>query len=426
MNQNLKKVVSTHIDETSEEIIELCSKLVKIPSENPPGDMSEIASFLQTYLEERDVEVQTYEPKKGRISLVCHIGNKEEPGLILNGHMDVVPAGNKDRWDFPPFSGEMKEGKILGRGSTDMKGGLTSLIAAFLAINQHVDNMPGSITLTMVPDEETGGEFGTSWLIDSGKVTGDACIVGEPGSLDKTYIGEKGACWLRLSAQGVPAHGSLPVLGENAIEKLAPAIPLIQKIGLEKVDIPTEIQEIIQLSKKFFIETTKGKTQGQKSVGDVLDHNTVNIGMVSGGSKINMVPESCTAEVDIRIPPGTSAEEVEKQVQELLANEDLDVTCELIMASDPNYTEPKERIYSLLTQNVKEITGSDIQPLFATGFTDGRFFRLSDIPTLNYGPGDVSYIHGFNEYITAEDIITATKVISNTIIDYFFPPQKTS
>jgi len=426
MKEQLKKVVNNHIDETRDEIIELCSKLVRFPSENPPGDMSEIALFLQTYLENRDFEVQAYEPKKGRISVLSRIGNKKKPTLILNGHMDVVPAGNKDRWDFPPFSGELKDGKILGRGSTDMKGGLTSLIAAFIAINQHVDDIPGSIILTMVPDEETGGEFGASWLIDSGKVTGDACIVGEPGSLDKTYVGEKGACWLRLTAQGIPAHGSLPVLGENAIEKLAPAIPLIQTIGLEKVDIPADIQEIIQFSKEFFTETSMGKTRGNKSVGDVLDHNTVNIGMVSGGSKINMVPESCTAEVDIRIPPGTSAKEVDNQVRELLTGEDLDVTCELIMASDPNYTEPEERIYSLLTQNVKEVTGEDIQPLFATGFTDGRFFRLNGIPTLNYGPGDVSYIHGFNEYITAEDIITAAKVISGTILDYFFPPQKTS
>lgn len=420
MDQQLKRNINSHIEESRDEIIGLCTNMVRIPSENPPGDMSEIALFIQKYLEEHDLPVQKYEPEKGRISLVSTIGNKREPSLILNGHMDVVPAGDKDRWDFPPFSGKIKDGKILGRGSTDMKGGLTCLIAAFSIINQYVDNLPGTITLTVVPDEETGGAYGTSWLIDSGKVKGNACIVGEPGSLEKTYVGEKGACWLQLSSKGIPAHGSLPVFGENAIEKLIPAIPLIKTIEQKKVEVPTEIQEIIQDSKAFFIEASQSRQVEDNIVSDVLDHITVNFGLIRGGSKINMVPETCTTEVDIRIPPGTTSKEVERQVLDLLTKENLDVICELIMTSDPNYTHPGERIHTLLAQNVKNRTGSDLKPLFATGFTDGRFFRLNGIPTLNYGPGDISNIHGFNEYIKAKDIIAATKIISSTIIDYIW------
>jgi len=420
MDQQLKRNVTRHIEESKEEIIELCANMVKIPSENPPGDMSEIALFIQNYLEDHDLPAHKYEPEKGKISLVSTIGNKKEPSLILNGHMDVVPAGDKDRWDFPPFSGKVEGGKILGRGSTDMKGGLTCLIAAFSIINQYVDNLPGTITLSVVPDEETGGDYGTSWLIDNEKVKGNACIVGEPGSLDKTYVGEKGACWLRLSSKGIPAHGSLPVFGENAIEKLLPAIPLIKKIEQKKVDVPSEIQEIIQDSKVFFTEVSQSRKVADNIVGDVLDHNTVNFGLIRGGSKINMVPETCTVEVDIRIPPGTTSKEVERRVLELLTKENLDVMCQSIMTSDPNYTHPGERIHTLLAQNVKNRTGSDLKPLIATGFTDGRFFRLNGIPTLNYGPGDVSHIHGFNEYIKAKDIIAATKIISSTIIDFIW------
>mgnify|MGYP001104650152 CR=1 FL=1 len=388
--------------------------------------MNEISSFIKSYLENQGLPVQTFEPNKGRINLLTKIGNKGEPSLVLNGHMDVVPAGDRDRWSFPPFSGRIKDGKILGRGSTDMKGGLTSLITAFIAINHHIEKLPGSLILTIVPDEETGGKYGTSWLIDSGNLKGNACIVGEPGALDKTYVGEKGACWLRLSAKGIPAHGSLPLLGENAIDKLVPALPIIKKIELQKVNVPADIKEIIQFSKEFFIKTSQRKIGANNSIGNVLDHYTVNTGVVSGGSKINTVPESCSAEIDIRIPPGASSKEVEMQVLNLLAKEKININCRLIMASDPNYTSPDERIYTLLSQNVKEVTGSILQPLFATGFTDGRFFRLSDIPTLNYGPGDISYIHGFNEYIKAEDIITAAKVIARTIIDYFFHFVETS
>lgn len=197
--------------------------MVRIPSVNLPGDMDDIASYIRSWMEKRGFIVETYEPRKGRISLVTEIGEEKRPTLILNGHMDVVPTGDLKRWKFPPYSGDIREGKILGRGATDMKGGLTSIIAAFTAISNVVEKLPGKLILTAVPDEETGGEHGSSWLVKTGKVQGEACLIGEPSGIHGSFIGEKGLCWLRLESRGIPAHGSLPMLGENAIEKLARA-----------------------------------------------------------------------------------------------------------------------------------------------------------------------------------------------------------
>ena len=423
MDTRSKEKVQRLIDERREEILQLCSDMVRIPSENPPGDMGEMASFLRGFLEERGFAVEAYEPEKGRINLVARIG-AGEPTLILNGHMDVVPAGDRERWDFPPYCGELREGKILGRGATDMKGGLTSLIAAFVAVSQAVGDLPGTLVLTIVPDEETGGEYGSRWLVETGKVRGEACLIGEPTSMVGSFVGEKGICWLRLSARGVPAHGSLPMLGENAIEKLAAAFPILHTIEREEVEIPEDVREIVEASKALYrgMLADRGLADEAKleAVAGALDHSTVNIGVIKGGSKVNIVPESCSADVDVRVPVGTTPAKVRDRVVELLRERGLaDIECELVSYSNPNYTSPSERIYTLLSRNAKDVLGIDLKPLFVTGATDGRFFRLGGIPAINYGPGELALAHAYNEYVRAEDVIRAAKVIAGTIVDFF-------
>jgi len=423
MDTRSKEKVQRLIDERREEILQLCSDMVRIPSENPPGDMGEMASFLRGFLEERGFAVEAYEPEKGRINLVARIG-AGEPTLILNGHMDVVPAGDRERWDFPPYCGELREGKILGRGATDMKGGLTSLIAAFVAVSQAVGDLPGTLVLTIVPDEETGGEHGSRWLVETGKVRGEACLIGEPTSMVGSFVGEKGICWLRLSARGVPAHGSLPMLGENAIEKLAAAFPVLHAIEREEVEVPEDVREIVEASKALYrgMLADKGIADEAKleAVAGALDHSTVNIGVIKGGSKVNIVPESCSADVDVRVPVGTTPAKVRDRVVELLRERGLaDIECELVSYSNPNYTSPSEKIYALLSRNAKDILGIDLKPLFVTGATDGRFFRLGGIPAINYGPGELALAHAYNEYVRAEDVIRAAKVIAGTIVDFF-------
>lgn len=423
MSEELKQRMRRRVDEDKEEIIKLCSDMVKIPSENPPGDMGTIASFIRSWLEDRGHTVKMYEPRKGRINALARIGEGKGSALILNGHMDVVPAGDSKRWSFPPFCGKVKGGKILGRGATDMKGGLASLMAAFVTVSEFAKHLAGKLVLTIVPDEETGGEFGSKWLVERGKVAGDACLIGEPSGVRASFIGEKGLCWLRLGSKGLPGHGSLPMLGENAIEKLARAFPIIRKIEGEEVQVPSEISELIRVSQDFYREMVKikGITDEAKldSVASALDHNTVNIGVVKGGVKTNIVPESCTADIDIRVPRGERPERVKEHVMEMLREAGLaDIECEITAKSEPNYTPPTERIYRILDRNVKEVVGAEIKPLFMTAVTDGRFFRLKGIPSINYGPGEIMLAHAYDEYVSTDDLINATKVVTGTIMDF--------
>jgi succinyl-diaminopimelate desuccinylase len=337
--------------------------------------------------------------------------------------MDVVPAGDLRRWKLPPFSGEVIEGRVHGRGATDMKGGLTSLMVAFAAFRNIADDLPGRLILNFVPDEETGGEYGSKWCLENGKIHGNACLIGEPTGTVNSFLGEKGVCWLRLSAKGVPAHGSLPMLGENAIERLVRAFPAVHRLGEEKISLPDDISEAIEVSKEFYTEMakTKGFTEASKldAVARAIDHCTANIGTIQGGVKTNIVPESCSAEVDIRVPPGTTSEEMEKRLLELFSEAGFTgIGCELVLSSDPNYTPTTEQIYTALKDNVKNILDVATAPLLVTGGTDGRYFRLKNIPTVIYGPGEISMAHSYNEYVLIEDIVNAAKVIACTATDF--------
>lgn len=419
--EKLKKKLQTRVNEDKDSLTKLCSEMVKIPSENPPGDMSEMAYFIRNLLENHGIPVESYEPAKGKINLVAKIG-EGRPSLILNGHMDVVPAGDTTRWDFPPFSGEIKEGKIFGRGATDMKGGLSSIISAFILVFDTFESLSGTVTLAIVPDEETGAEYGARWLTENRKVQGDACLIGG-APMNGCLIGEKGLCQLRLKSTGTPAHGSLPMLGDNAIEKLADMFSIIHSIERQEIEVPNELSKVIKISKDFYKEIMKARDITDESKLDAiarcLDHNTVNIGLIRGGSKINIVPESCVAEVDIRTPAGISPHEIKREIEDLLKEANGgDIECELLSDSEANYTPTTERIYMLLNQNAKKIIGTELRPILVSGATDARFFRLHGTPTIDYGPGDLLLCHAINEYVSIENIVKTTKVIVGTIIDF--------
>jgi len=147
-----------------EPVTELATELIRMPSVNPPGDMRAIATLIQEHLRGIGLTVERFEPKPGVVSLIGRLEAGSGPTLILNGHMDVVPVGERDRWSWDPFGGERREGYLLGRGASDMKGGLAALLVA-LSMVASFKELRGSVLFMAVPDEETGGELGTRFLL---------------------------------------------------------------------------------------------------------------------------------------------------------------------------------------------------------------------------------------------------------------------
>lgn len=226
-----KKEILAELGRRHKELVGLCSKLIQIPSENPPGDTTKLAKFIRSYLKAKGLSTKTYEPKKGRPNIVVSIG-EGRPNIVLSGHMDEFPAG--EGWTFPPFSGAVRNGKILGRGAGDMKAGLAvSLLAAALIKEMRV-KLKGSLTLALVSDEETGGVWGTQWLLKNVRaVRGDACLIGESSGAWAIGVGEKGVLWLRVSASGVSGHAAYGQ-GESAIKKVSAVVDSISKLHRKK------------------------------------------------------------------------------------------------------------------------------------------------------------------------------------------------
>lgn len=410
MSQKTKEKGLVFIDENRDKIVDFCCRLVRTPSENPPGDVSQVASMVRDVLGEYGIESRTYETEKGKTNVVAKVGSGRG-GIILNGHMDVVPAGDLSQWEFDPYCGEVRDGWILGRGSTDMKGGLASIVWAFIASVQADVDSQRPVTLSAVADEETGGTLGTQWIIERGLVDGNVCLIGEPTSTSACAVGEKGLCQFKLIARGRSAHGSLPMLGENAILKLVQSLNVVQKLSEKEVMIPEEIKEVIERSKVVLKDTSKGlhvKPSLLNEMAEALDHVTVNVGTIRGGTKRNVVPDRCEAEIDVRVPVGILPSEIIEEVKEVVR--DLGVDCKPLGMSEPNYTSPRKKVFHVVRRNAKEIVGVDPAAYFFTGGSDARFFRLRGIPTIHYGPGLIGLAHAFNERVSVDEVISACKV----------------
>jgi len=227
-----------------QQVSKLTAELIRIPSENPPGDMHEIATIIYDYLKKIGLATERLESNPGMLNVIGKLEAGDGPTLVLNGHMDVVPAGELDRWSWDPFGGQLQNGYILGRGASDMKGGLAALLVALSKITS-IPDLKGNILFMAVPDEETGGNFGTRFLLEKGYI-GDASLIAEPSGQNPT-IGQKGNLWINAIARGVSAHGSLsPLVGENAIRKMNAVIETIYSMWDEEWPLPDSAQELIE------------------------------------------------------------------------------------------------------------------------------------------------------------------------------------
>lgn len=401
------------VESRSSALVKLASDLIKIPSENPPGDVGKITEFLVKYLRDIGVEVSIVEGVKGKPNLVCQTGAESgSRTLLLNGHTDVVPAGPRERWRFDPFGGEVKDGYIHGRGASDMKAGVAGIVFAFGLLHRERKELKGRLRLHLVPDEETGGIHGTRWLVDQGYASSTAAIVAEPTGLEAIDIGQKGILWLQIETKGTPAHGSLaPYVGDNAILKATSLAKELQSLVRMTAKPPRDIRLVIVSSKRVAEQLI-----GRKGIGRILQAPTVNVGMISGGTKVNMVPDKCKIDVDVRLPIGLTGEAVLKKACSIAAKHDGLVT--VINESAPNYTSPNAEIVKMLERNVAEAAKKKPRVFVQWATSDARFLRERGIPTAHYGPAHLEGIHGFNEKVQSDDVVAATKVYVATALDY--------
>ena len=409
---SIKETLWASIDKRSEELIKLCSDMVKIPSENPPGNVDDIVLFIQNYLSNKGIKHKLVGPDSKYPSIVAGIG--EGPSLVFNGHCDVVPAGDKSRWNFDPYGGEITSSAIRGRGTSDMKCGLGAALFTMALVHDEKVPLNGRVEIHVVPDEETGGSFGTKWLVENGYADNAfVCLVAEPTGADTCEVGQKGQVRIHLSVAGKAAHGSIGnYVGENAILKTMKILSHIDELRKIKGSYsPTQHQVLID--SKDMAEAKLARP----GVGNVIDSVTVNPGIIKGGTKVNMVPDLCETDIDIRIPIGLSSEELISNFEGLLHELNRDKVGYKYETSEANITEVSEPIVKTLVKNAESVWNKRVIPAYQWASSDARYYRLKGIPTLQYGPSNTEGIHSYNEDVDIVDVINAAKIYVGVICD---------
>jgi acetylornithine deacetylase/succinyl-diaminopimelate desuccinylase-like protein len=431
------KLSKEQIIELENETITLCQEMIRIPSVNHgegQGDEKAMAEYVASKLAEVGIKSELIETAPNRVNVVAKVegADKSRPGLVLHGHIDVVPANAAD-WSVDPFSGVIKDGFIWGRGAVDMKD-MDAMILATVRMWQRIGyKPPRNILLVFFADEEAGSNYGSRWLVKHRPEIFDGYseAVSEVGGFSVTITGEhrlylieaaqKGIQWMKLTAKGNAGHGSF-INQNNAVTKVADAVARIGKYEWPQLETKT--------SSFFFrkIAELTGDKYDPKNVKPLLHHlgdavkmlgatisNTANPTMLEAGYKVNVIPQSASAMVDGRFLPGH-----ENQLQETikkLAGDEIEI--EILtrdIALEVEFAGP------LVKAMCDAISGEDSAgipvPYLMSGGTDNK--ALHDLGIVGYGfsplklPKDLDFFalfHGVDERVPIEGLKFGVRVL---------------
>jgi acetylornithine deacetylase/succinyl-diaminopimelate desuccinylase-like protein len=431
------KLSKEQIIELENETITLCQEMIRIPSVNHgegKGDEKAMAEYVASKLAEVGIKSELIETAPNRVNVVAKVegADQSRPGLVLHGHIDVVPANAAD-WSVDPFSGVIKDGFIWGRGAVDMKD-MDAMILATVRMWQRIGyKPPRNILLVFFADEEAGSNYGSRWLVKHRPEIFDGYseAVSEVGGFSVTITGEhrlylieaaqKGIQWMKLTAKGTAGHGSF-INQNNAVTKVADAIARIGKYEWPQLETKT--------SSFFFRKIAEliGDKYDPKNVKPLLHHlgdavkmlgatisNTANPTMLEAGYKVNVIPQSASAMVDGRFLPGH-----ENQLQETikkLAGDEIEI--EVLtrdIALEVEFAGP------LVKAMCDAISGEDSAgipvPYLMSGGTDNK--ALHDLGIVGYGfsplklPKDLDFFalfHGVDERVPIEGLKFGVRVL---------------
>ena len=366
----------------------LTRQLTAIKTINPPGDEEECARFLGALLVDAGFDVAYYAFAERRTSVVARLGGEDRgtKPLCFAGHIDTVPLGARE-WSVDPFDGEIIEGKLYGRGVSDMKAGVASYVCAAIDLADRLKDSAG-VVLIMAAGEETGCE-GSFHLAKTEGSLGDVggLVVAEP-SYNVPRVGHKGALWLTMHSSGKTAHGSMPEEGDNALYKAARAINKLEDFDFNIAPHPH------------------------------LGRNSLNVGTMHAGLNVNSVPDSADFTVDIRTIPGVNHRTLQEGLAGYLGDDVERV--KPFVDLDGIWTDPNDpwvqRVFDLVKPHLGERPDVGALPFF----TDAAALTpaYGGVPTIILGPGETHMAHQTDEYCFVERVEQAVRIYKDIIEDW--------
>jgi len=378
-------------------IVETAEHLIRLQSVNPPGCEAETAEYVGQLMSQMGMEVQVCQLEPDRANVIGQIeGTGGGPKLMLNGHLDVVPPGELDQWRHPPFEPHVEGGQLFGRGSCDMKGGVSAILAGVKSIVDSKTKLKGDLLVTFVADEESLGK-GVDDIVERG-YSADMAVIGEPTRL-QVITAHKGLIWVELTTFGKSAHASTVKSndrggGVNAIYKMCKAISATENYLL-------------------VLEKRRHKLVGNP---------TVSVGEISGGTKPNVVPDNCRAMIERRMLPGERSDQVIQEIRKVydsieMSDRNFKYDLRIVNIRDAAEISEREKIVRFCRDSVKEVTGVDpgITGFIATSDM-ATLVNRAKIPTVLLGPGDLAQAHAPNEFVSINELKLAARIYERLIM----------
>jgi len=407
------------------EALEYLRRLVQFDTSNPPGNEIDAASYVADVLRAEGIDAEVLESAPRRASVVARVpGDGSKRPLLLLGHLDVVPA-DPAKWSVEPFSAEIKDGYVWGRGTLDTKGLIAmEMMAMILAKRQNLP-LKRDLKFAALPDEECGGELGAQWITENhyDKISaefalneGGMAVRSEKGRIYMVATAEKGVCWSVLTARGRSGHASMPH-DDNAVVKMADAIDRLSR-HRSKVRISKTVSRFIAAASVYDRRISLLKFAATPVLGAFLTRripdpyilpmlsNTFAPTVVHGGRKVNIIPDKCTLEVDSRIIPGVSREDWTREITGILDTSSVEVRLDEF--HEATESEVDTEFYRVVEQAIKEGDPKAIvAPFMVPGATDSRFLRGKGITCYGLMPlaipqEEIDTVHGVDERISIE------------------------
>jgi acetylornithine deacetylase/succinyl-diaminopimelate desuccinylase-like protein len=399
-----------------DEVTELLSRLIRVDTTNPPGNETAAAVLLRDYLEANGVECELIARTPERANLVARIkGSGGGPSLLIMGHTDVVLA-DPSEWSVPPFSGEVRDREIWGRGALDMKSQVAANAVAIASLAREGFKPSGDLIFAATADEEVGAGFGLEWLCEAhpDAVRADFCI--NEGGGDRLEIGgtpywictvaEKMSAPFVIRVRGRSGHASMPGIADNALVKAARLIERISSYAPPRV-VPPEVDA--------FLHTIGEKLETlPPTIAEMVEPllaPTFSPTMISASQKRNIIPAVCEITVDCRLPPGTTPADAEPDIRRVLGD-DVEYDIEFTEAQGGTRSTFDTPLLRAAESFVSEIDpGAKVAPMITAGFTDSHWLREA-FGTVAYGFFPVrmapelmaQLIHSADERIPVDDL----------------------
>jgi len=436
----------------SVEAVQYLQMLLRLDTTNPPGNESVAAETIADILRGENIEPLLLASAPTRGNVIARLrGSGEKPPLLLYGHTDVVPA-EPQYWTHPPFSGNIAEGFVWGRGALDMKGTVAQQLTVFLLLKRHGVPLRRDVIFAATADEEIGGEdsFGLAWLVKHHpdllraefgitEVGGYNMSVGGK-SVYPIQVAEKGTCWMKVRAKGRPGHASMPH-DDNSVIHLSRAVARLASEGLpyHLCDAAAGFLESASAGIGGPFGEALSRLKSPQSARQVLDvtlkdhelkpflnamlHNTATVTGLAAGYKTNVIPSAAEATVDFRTLPGFTTESFVAEVRAVLGEA---IEIEVTMESPPLETSHDTALFRLMVEKLQaHDPGAVAAPYMMTGATDAKYLARIGVPSYGFAPLKLppgfrytELFHAHNERAPVDGLGWGTRVLYDVVSDY--------